>query len=123
MDRNRELRRKHIRKSRGTRRRVLRRGGRPRLAVFRSNRFIYAQVIDDIEGKTLASASSREADLAKAAEGTAGKCGIAASVGTAVAERAREKGVEQVVFDRRYYKYHGRVKALADAARKAGLNF
>lgn len=94
--------------------------GRPRLSVFRSSKNIYAQVIDDTKGVTVAAASSLEGDKkpAKGADKDA-----AARVGKLVAERAKEKGVTDVVFDRGGYLYHGRVKALADAAREAGLNF
>ena len=91
-------------------------GGRPRLSVFRSAKNIYAQVIDDAGGVTLAHASSLEG-------GKGGDKDAAARVGKLVAERAIEKGVKDVVFDRGSYIYHGRVKALADAAREAGLNF
>ena len=93
---------------------------RPRLSVFRSNKEIYAQVIDDTTGKTLVAASSRDKELAKA-KGT--KSEIAAAVGKSLAERAREAGVEKVAFDRGGYQYHGRVKSLAEAAREAGLKF
>ena len=93
--------------------------GRPRLSVFRSSKNIYAQVIDDAQGVTLAAASSLEGE--KKAKGA--DKGAAARVGKLVAERAKEKGVTDVVFDRGGYLYHGRVKALADAAREAGLNF
>jgi large subunit ribosomal protein L18 len=92
--------------------------GRPRLSVFRSSKNIYAQVIDDANGVTLAAASSLESDKKAGADKDA-----AAVVGKLVAERAIEKGVKDVVFDRGGYIYHGRVKALADAAREAGLNF
>ena len=92
---------------------------RPRLAVYRSNKYIYAQVIDDLEGKTLASASSQEADLRSERLNVE----TAAKVGTKVADRAKGAGVTEVVFDRGGYKYHGRLKALADAAREAGLEF
>jgi large subunit ribosomal protein L18 len=92
---------------------------RPRLAVFRSVSHIYAQVIDDVEGKTLVSASS----LDKGAKTNGGNVAAAKTIGKLVAERAKEKGVKQVVFDRGGYQYHGRVKALADAAREAGLEF
>lgn len=92
---------------------------RPRLAVYRSNRYIYAQVIDDLGGKTLAAASSQESDL----RGGRLNVDTAAKVGTLVADRAKEAGVKTVVFDRGGYKYHGRLKALADAAREAGLEF
>ena len=92
---------------------------RPRLAVFRSVMHIYAQVIDDAEGKTLASASSVD----KGAKIKGGNLAAAKTIGTLVAERAREKGIKAVVFDRGGYLYHGRVKALAEAARAAGLEF
>ena len=93
--------------------------GRPRLSVFRSDKNIYAQVIDDLNGVTLAAASSLEGE--KKAKGS--DKDAAARVGALVAQRAMEKGVKDVVFDRGGYIYHGRVKALADAAREAGLNF
>ena len=93
--------------------------GRPRLTVFRSSKNIYAQVIDDARGVTLASASTLEGE-----EKTAGgNKDAAAKVGKLVAERAIEKGVKDVVFDRGGHIFHGRIKALADAAREAGLNF
>jgi large subunit ribosomal protein L18 len=92
---------------------------RPRLAVFRSVAHIYAQVIDDVAGKTLVSAST----VAKDAKINGGNVAAAKAIGKLVAERAKEKGVKQVVFDRGGYQYHGRIKALADAAREAGLEF
>jgi large subunit ribosomal protein L18 len=92
---------------------------RPRLAVFRSLAHIYAQVIDDTQGKTVAAASS--ADKSNRTNG--GNLAAAKAIGKAVAERAKEHGITQVVFDRGGYRYHGRVKALADAARAAGLEF
>jgi large subunit ribosomal protein L18 len=91
---------------------------RPRLAVFRSVKHIYAQVIDDTKGHTVVAASSAEKSAANG-----GNIAGAKSVGKAVAERAKEKGVKAVVFDRGGYLYHGRIKALADAAREAGLEF
>jgi large subunit ribosomal protein L18 len=94
--------------------------GRPRLSVFRSSKQIYAQIIDDARGVTLAAASSLEGDDKKA---KGSDKDAAARVGALVAQRALEKGVKDVVFDRGGYIYHGRVKALADAAREAGLNF
>jgi large subunit ribosomal protein L18 len=101
--------------------------GRPRLSVFRSSKNIYAQVIDDERGVTLAAASSLEGAEKGAAKGKAKAKGAdkdaAARVGALVAQRAIEKGVKDVVFDRGSYLFHGRVKALADAAREAGLNF
>lgn len=92
---------------------------RPRLTVFRSNKEIYAQLIDDINGNTLASASSIEKTFSK--EGT--KTDVAQSVGKLIAERALSIGIDSVVFDRNGYLYHGRVKSLADSARQNGLKF
>ena len=92
---------------------------RPRLAVFRSLNHIYAQVIDDTQGCTLAAAASTEKDL----RGKGGNIQGAKLIGQKVAERAKDKGITKVVFDRGGYLYHGRVKALADAAREAGLEF
>ena len=91
----------------------------PRLNVFRSEANIYAQVIDDVSGKTLVAASS----LDKAIEGYGGNIAAATAVGKLVAERAKAKGIETVVFDRGGYLYHGRVKALAEGAREGGLQF
>ena len=97
---------------------------RPRLAVFKSLRYVYAQVIDDGAGRTLASASSKEPDLRQQLEeGSSSTREAARLVGAAVAERAKAKGVKQVVFDRGGYVYHGKVKELADAAREKGLEF
>lgn len=95
---------------------------RPRLSVFRSGTHIYAQVIDDIKGVTLAAASTLDAEIKDKAKKTANK-DAAALVGKAVAERAKKAGVGKVVFDRGRYLYHGRVKALADGARAGGLEF
>jgi large subunit ribosomal protein L18 len=92
---------------------------RPRLAVFRSVAHIYAQVIDDSAGRTLVSASSVD----KGAKTKGGNLAAAKTIGTTVAQRAKQKGIKQVVFDRGGYHYHGRVKALAEAARAAGLEF
>jgi large subunit ribosomal protein L18 len=94
--------------------------GRPRLAVFRSLNHIYAQVIDDASGRTLASASTLEKDLRA---GKASKTDEAKAVGRLLADRAKTAGVERVVFDRAGFRYHGRIKSLADAAREAGLEF
>jgi large subunit ribosomal protein L18 len=96
--------------------------GRPRLSVFRSSKQIYAQVIDDVRGHTVASASTLEADL-KGKLKTGATVDAAKEVGKLVAERAVAAGVKQVIFDRSGYLYHGRVKALADAAREGGLDF
>ncbi|MGD8584638.1 MAG: 50S ribosomal protein L18 [Chloroflexota bacterium] len=95
---------------------------RPRLNVFRSLNHIYAQVIDDVEGKTLVAASTLEKEVASKASGKTKK-DQAALVGSVIAERAKSAGIETVVFDRGGYRYHGRVKALADAAREGGLQF
>jgi large subunit ribosomal protein L18 len=116
---SRELR---VRRHNRLRKRVNGTSERPRLNVFRSNTHIYAQVIDDVDGRTLVAASTNEKAWAEGdAEKT--KTEQAAIVGRLVAERALEAGVTKVVFDRGGFKYHGRVKALADAAREAGLNF
>jgi large subunit ribosomal protein L18 len=101
------------------RRKVKGNGEKPRLAIYRSLNHIYAQVIDDRKGETIVSASSTEKDLRG---NTGGNLEAARRIGQAIAERALAKGIEQVVFDRGGYLYHGRVKALADAARAAGLN-
>ena len=93
--------------------------GRPRLSVFRSSKHIYAQIIDDANGVTLAQASTAEKD----AKGKGASVEAASEVGRKVAERAKEKGLTEVVFDRGGYIFHGRVKALADAAREGGLSF
>jgi len=97
-------------------------GDRPRLSVHRSSKHIYAQIIDDAQGITLAAASSLDGDLKKALKTGADKA-AAEAVGKLVAERAKTAGVELVAFDRGGYMFHGRVKALAEAARAAGLNF
>ncbi|WP_420414724.1 50S ribosomal protein L18 [Roseibium sp.] len=96
--------------------------GRPRLSIFRSSKQIYAQIIDDAQGHTIVSASTIEKDL-KGSLKTGADVSAAAAVGKLVAERAAAAGVKQVVFDRGGYQYHGRVKALADAAREGGLEF
>lgn len=108
-----------VRRHRRVRKRLGGTAQRPRLAVFRSNRYIYAQIIDDVAGRTLASASSQERALRSRTLTTA----TAAAVGTLVAERATGAGVASVVFDRGGHPYHGRVRALAEAAREAGLDF
>jgi large subunit ribosomal protein L18 len=96
--------------------------GRPRLSVFRSSKHIYAQIIDDVAGRTLAAASTLDAGVKKDAKSGADKA-AAIAVGKLIAERAKEAGVAQVIFDRGGYIFHGRVKALADAAREGGLDF
>ncbi|MBU3701163.1 MAG: 50S ribosomal protein L18 [Acidimicrobiia bacterium] len=109
-----------IRRHRRVRKQVRGTASRPRLAVYRSNRHISAQVIDDMTGRTLAAASTVETGVADS--GT-GNIAAASEVGKLVAERARAAGVEKVVFDRGGFLYHGRVAAVADAARNAGLEF
>ena len=108
-------RRRHVR----VRKAVIGSPQRPRLAVFRSNRYLYAQVIDDQTGRTLAAASSQEAALRSKTLTVA----TASEIGKLLAERAKEAGVSSVVFDRGGFTYHGRIKALADAARASGLEF
>lgn len=95
---------------------------RPRLSVFRSTKHIYAQLIDDTAGHTLASASTLSSELGER-EGHSGNIDAAKAVGALIANKAAEHGIRQVVFDRNGYLYHGRIKALADAAREAGLDF
>jgi len=97
-------------------------GGRPRLSVHRTNLHIYAQIIDDAAGKTLAAASSLEKDVREQIK-HGGNVDAAKRIGALIAERAKAAGVDEVVFDRGGYLYHGRVKALADAAREGGLSF
>jgi large subunit ribosomal protein L18 len=110
-----------VRRHARVRKRVNGTESRPRLSVFRSLHHIYAQLIDDRSGATLASASTREKSVG--GDKTSANCGAAEKVGAAIAERAKAKGIVAVVFDRGGYKYHGRIKALADAARGAGLEF
>ena len=93
---------------------------KPRLSVFRSNKEIYAQIVDDVTGKTISAASSRDKDISSA-KGT--KTEVAALVGKSIAEKALKAGVESISFDRGGYLYHGRVKSLAEGAREAGLKF
>jgi len=96
---------------------------RPRLCVHRSHKNIHAQIIDDVAGRTLVSASSLEKSVREAAGEAKGKIALSKAVGEVLAARAKEKGIEKVCFDRGGYKFHGRVKALADAAREGGLVF
>jgi large subunit ribosomal protein L18 len=112
-----------LRRTAKVRRNVRRAAGeRARLSVFRSSKHIYAQLIDDASGRTVVSASSLEKDMRGALK-TGANIDAAKAVGKLIAERASAKGIKQVVFDRGGYLYHGRVKALADAAREGGLNF
>jgi large subunit ribosomal protein L18 len=110
----------YARRKKSIRRRVLGVPDRPRLTVFRSAKHIYAQVIDDLSGRTLVFASTNEKGR-RIANG--GNCAAATEVGKSLAERAREAGVQAVVFDRNGYRFHGRIKALATAARDGGLKF
>ncbi len=110
-----------LRRHRRVRKKIHGTAERPRLAVHRSNKHLSVQLIDDDAGHTLAAASTTEADLRAA--GTGGSIAAAARVGTLIAERAKAAGVQQVVFDRGGYRYHGRIAAVATAAREAGLEF
>jgi large subunit ribosomal protein L18 len=113
---------RRLRRQRHVRKRLTGSAERPRLAIFRSSKHIYAQVINDTTGSTLAQASTLDPEIrGQAAYG--GNKAAAAIVGKVVAERAKKAGIDKVCFDRRSYKYHGRVQALADAARQAGLQF
>lgn len=111
-----------LKRKRSIRKRLSGTGQRPRLCVFRSSRHIYAQIIDDVSGRTLATASTMEKEV-KEQSGFANKVAAATFIGERVAKRAIEKGIKQVVFDRNGFLYHGRVKALSEGARKAGLEF
>ena len=111
-----------LRKMRGVRRRLRQNSSRPRLTVFRSLKNIYCQIIDDEAGRTLVSASSRDKDIRGSVEGRK-RVEAASVVGGKLAERALAAGVKQVAFDRGPFKFHGRVKALASAAREGGLEF
>ncbi len=113
----------HQRREYRVRNRVIRDAhGRPRLSVFRSNRHMYAQIIDDAAGKTLVAASTVESEIAGPG-GVGSDAESAGKVGKLIAERAVKLGISQVVFDRGSFRYHGRITALADAAREAGLDF
>ena len=112
---------RRLRRSRRVRKATRGTGERPRLSVFRSNKAIYVQAVDDLTGVTLASSSSLDKAVRDAASGT--KTEVAKKVGEDIARRLKEAGVNKVVFDRGWYKFHGRVMALADAAREGGLQF
>jgi large subunit ribosomal protein L18 len=119
MDHQKTKRRQQLRRRMHVRRRITGTAERPRLTVFRSNKHIYAQLIDDLEGKTLACASTNAGEDRTYGGNLKG----AVSAGTKLAEEAKKKGITKAAFDRGHYKYHGRIKALADAARKGGLQF
>lgn len=121
MDHHKTIRRQRQRRGFRVRNRLKHDSTRPRLSVFRSHKHIYVQVIDDHTGRTLVSASSTDKELTNGAYG--GNKAAAQAIGKAIAERALAAGVKEVAFDRRDYQYHGRVAALAEAARAAGLAF
>ena len=121
MDKNALKNKRRTRRHGLLRQRVSGTPARPRLAVYKSVKHFYAQVIDDLAGKTLAAAASNEKGAV--AGGKTGNAAAAATVGTKLAEKAKAAGVKKVVFDRGGFRYHGRVKAFADAARKGGLEF
>ncbi|MBI1372890.1 MAG: 50S ribosomal protein L18 [Phycisphaera sp.] len=116
MEKNVLKRTRRARRKTGIRKRVFGTPQRPRMTVYRSNNQIYAQIIDDVAGKTLVSATSLKLDKGSTVD-------AAKAVGTSIAEQAKAAGVETVTFDRNGYRYHGRIKALADAAREGGLKF
>ena len=122
MDQQKVKKRRQLRRRRHVRRNITGTSERPRLSVFRSSKHIYAQLIDDLQGVTLAAASSRTAEVAKAAP-YGGNIKAAKAVGKQLAELAKGKGIAKAAFDRGHYRYHGRVKALAEAAREGGLQF
>jgi large subunit ribosomal protein L18 len=120
MDRQKAKQNQRLRRRRHVRKKLLGTAERPRLSVFRSSKHIYAQLIDDLQGVTLAAASSRSQ---KSANFYGGNLKAATQVGEKLAEFAKSKGITRAAFDRGNYRYHGRVKALAEAARKGGLQF
>ncbi len=120
MDHQKAKRRQQLRRRKHVRRNIQGTAERPRLSVFRSSKHIYAQLIDDLTGVTLAAAGSRGKD---AGIKYGGNKAAATTVGAKLAEAAKAKGITQAAFDRGHYRYHGRIKALADAARKGGLQF
>ena len=121
MDRNKLKQVRRARRRRGQRKQIIGTPSRPRLAVYRSLNHMYVQIIDDLAGVTLVSASTR--DKSFGADAGTGNIAAAESVGKAIAEKAKGAGVSHVVFDRGGFRYHGRLKALADAARAGGLDF
>jgi len=129
MDHQKAKRKRQLRRRRHVRRRIVGTTERPRLTVFRSSKHIYAQLIDDLRGVTLAAASSLVADVkgalpqSKTKQPYGGNVKSAAAVGKALAEKAKAAGITRAAFDRGHYRYHGRVKALAEAAREGGLQF
>jgi large subunit ribosomal protein L18 len=120
MDRNAEKTLRRSRRRIGIRKRITGTNTRPRLSIFKSLNHMYAQVINDLDGTTIVSASTKDEEFKSPATGNAA---AASAVGALLGKRASAKGIKEVVFDRAGFRYHGRVKALADAARKAGLQF
>lgn len=121
-----KIRKKRLRRQRAhqrIRKQIKGTAERPRLAVFKSLQFVYAQLIDDASGRTIVQANSGEADLKSGLEASSGSCEAAKAVGEAIATRGKEAGVDTVVFDRGGFIYHGRIKAVAEAARAKGLQF
>jgi large subunit ribosomal protein L18 len=118
MDQQKAKKVRQLRRRRHVRNKIVGTPERPRLSVFRSSKHIYAQLINDLTGVTIATASSLQGEA-----GYGGNIKAAAAIGKKVAEIAKEKGIQMVAFDRGHYRYHGRIKALADAAREAGLKF
>lgn len=122
MNQRKQVEARRLRRQRHVRKRINGTAERPRLAVFRSSKHIYAQVINDDNGTTLASASTLDPEIRRD-HSYGGNKSAASVVGKVVAERAKAAGIEKICFDRRSYKYHGRIQALADAAREVGLQF
>lgn len=122
MDQQKKKHRRQLRRRRHVRRSITGTADRPRLSVFRSSKHIYAQLIDDLSGITLAAASTA-GKSAKAGLPYGGNIKAAQAIGKHLAEKAKEKGITKAAFDRGHYRYHGRIKALADAAREGGLQF
>ncbi|SIO42233.1 LSU ribosomal protein L18P [Singulisphaera sp. GP187] len=122
MNERKQVQVRRLRRQRHVRKRIFGTPERPRLAIFRSSKHIYAQVINDQDGTTLASASTLDSEV-RGELTYGGNKAAATAVGRKVAERAKQAGIDKICFDRRSYKYHGRVQALADAAREAGLQF
>ena len=122
MDHQKAKRKRQLRRRRHVRRRIVGTAERPRLTVFRSNKHIYAQLVNDLAGVTLAAAATNSPELRDAVP-SGGNLKAAAVVGKKLAEDAKSKGIGKAAFDRGHYRYHGRIKALADAAREGGLQF
>jgi large subunit ribosomal protein L18 len=122
MDRQKAKRRRQLRRRRHVRKRIVGTAERPRLTVFRSNKHIYAQLIDDLAAQTLAAVSTNSEELRDGIP-AGGNVKAAVAVGKQLAEAAKSKGITKAAFDRGHYRYHGRVKALADGAREGGLQF